>query len=294
MVARIDMHRGGCGNTVRYRFMTGRQLLMKNSVVRLLYFSPTGTTRKILEVIAEGLGEDKPKHIDLTSSGARTGRRKKIRGGLTIIGVPVYSGRVALEAVHGLQRFTATDAQAVVVVMYGNREYEDALLELQNIAIEAGFTTIAGAAFVGEHSFSTRNIPIAYGRPDSKDLDCARSFGAIVKEKLVKSRHMGSEPPLKVPGNFPYRERGPARNISPETDDSVCVRCEKCGEVCPTAAITFIKNFATTDTKKCILCCACVKNCPTGARRLDDPQLVQFKQKLSISCSSRKEPEFYL
>ncbi|MBP1747261.1 MAG: iron-sulfur cluster-binding flavodoxin, partial [Deltaproteobacteria bacterium] len=175
---------------------------MINSVVRLLYFSPTGTTRRILEAIAEGLGEDKPKHIDLTSAGARTGRRKIIRGGLTIVGVPVYTGRVALEAVRGLQKFTGTDAQAIVVVVYGNREYEDALLELKNIVVEAGFTPIAGAVFIGEHSFSTKKIPIAHGRPDR------------------------------------YRERGPARNISPETDDSICARCEKCKEACPTAAIT--------------------------------------------------------
>ena len=75
--------------------------------VRLLYFSPTGTTRKVLGAIAEGLGEDKPKHIDLTSPGTRTGRGRKIQGGLTIIGVPVYTGRVALEAVKRLQRFKA-------------------------------------------------------------------------------------------------------------------------------------------------------------------------------------------
>jgi ferredoxin len=267
---------------------------MINSIVRLLYFSPTGTTRRILEAITEGLGEDKPKHIDLTSAGARTGRRIIIRGGLTIFGVPVYSGRVALEAVRGLQRFTGIDAQAVVVVVYGNREYEDALLELKNIVVEAGFTPIAGAVFIGEHSFSTKKIPIAHGRPDRSDLERARLFGTMVKRKLTKPGQTHGELPLNVPGNFPYRERGAARNISPETDDSICVRCEKCKEACPTAAITFIKNFVTTDTERCILCCGCVKSCPTGARRLDDLQLTQFARKLSITYSNRKEPEFYL
>ena len=267
---------------------------MINSVVRLLYFSPTGTTRKILATIAEGLGKGEPKHIDLTSADIRTGRRKRIRGGLTIIGAPVYTGRVALEAVRGLQKFTGTDAQAVIVVVYGNREYEDALLELKNIVVEAGFTTIAGAVFIGEHSFSTKNIPIAHGRPDRADLACARLFGTMVKKKLTKPGQTHGELPLKVPGNFPYRERGLARNISPETDDSICVRCEKCKEACPTEAITFIKNFVTTDTEKCILCCGCVKSCPTGARRLDDLQLTQFARKLSITCSRRKKPEFFI
>ncbi len=266
---------------------------MFNSPVRLLYFSPTGTTRKVLETIAEGLGEDKPKHINLTSAVARIGQKRKIRGGLTIIGVPVYTGRVALEAVRGIQRFKAKNAPAVLVVVYGNREYEDALLELQDIVVEAGFTPIAGTTFIGEHSFSTETIPIAHGRPDNDDLNRARLFGALVKEKITKSRKLESIPNLNVPGNFPYRERGPLRNISPETDDSICVRCEKCKEVCPTDAIVLLNGFVKTDADKCILCCACVKNCPSGARHLNDQQLIQFIKKLSISCGRRKEPEFF-
>ena len=99
--------------------------------------------------------------------------------------------------------------------VYGNREYEDALLELQNIAIEAGFTPIAGAVFIGEHSFSTEGTPIAQGRPDADDLDRARSFGTMVQKKISNLESLRNVPPLAVPGNFPYRERGPARNTSP-------------------------------------------------------------------------------
>lgn len=268
--------------------------MVMNSV-RLLYFSPTGTTRKVLEAIAKGLGVDKPKHIDLTSPGTRTGRGRKIQGGLTIIGVPVYTGRVSLEAVKGLQRFKAKDAPAVIVVVFGNREYEDALLELQNIATEAGFKPIAGAVFIGEHSFSTEGTPIAQGRPDADDLDRARSFGAMVQKKINTIESLRNLSPLAVPGNFPYRERGPTRDTSPETSDALCIKCGKCVEVCPVAVITLKEDSVITDKEKCLLCCACVKNCPSGARRLEDPQLTQFiREKWSAMCSNRKEPEFYL
>jgi len=268
--------------------------MVMNSV-RLLYFSPTGTTRKVLEAIAEGFGKDKPKHIDLTSPVTRIGRGRKIQGGLTLIGAPVYTGRVALEAVRGLQRFKATDARAVIVAVYGNREYEDALLELQHIATGAGFTPIAGAVFIGEHSFSTESAPIAQGRPDGEDLDRARSFGTMVQKKIGDLGSLHSMAPLAVPGNFPYRERGPTRDISPETSYALCIRCGKCAEVCPVATITLREEGVTTDKEKCTLCCACVKNCPTEARRLKDPLLTQFiREKLSAMCSNRKEPEFYI
>lgn len=262
--------------------------------VRLLHFSPTGTTRKVLGAIAEGLGVDKPKHIDLTSPGTRTGRGRKIQGGLTIIGVPVYTGRVALEAVRGLQRFKAHNAPAVIVVVYGNREYEDALLELKNIAVESGFTPIAGAVFIGEHSFSKEGTPIAHGRPDIDDLNTARAFGAIVQKRMGDLGSLHSMAPLQVPGNFPYRERNPSLMTSPETRKETCVSCGKCVEVCPMAAIILQDNRVETDKEKCLLCCACVKNCPSGARCLEDPRLIQFAEKLSASCSRRKEPEFYL
>ena len=140
----------------------------------------------------------------------RTGRGRTIQGGLTIIGVPVYTGRVALEALQRLQQFKAKDAPAVVVAVYGNREYEDALLELQNIAIEAGFTPIAGAVFIGEHSFSTERTPIAQGRPDADDLDRARSFGTMVQKKISNLESLRNLPPLAVPGMFPTGKEGPA------------------------------------------------------------------------------------
>jgi ferredoxin len=262
--------------------------------VKLLYFSPTGTTRRILEAIAEGLGVGKPDHIDLTLPSTKIERDKEVRGGLTLIGVPVYTGRVAMEAVERLKQITAQGSPAVIVVVYGNREYEDALLELKYIAVELGFTPIAGGAFIGEHSFSTDGAPIAQGRPDNEDLKRARSFGTMVKQKTGNAVSLLSLTPVSVPGNIPYRERGPARHTSPETSEALCIRCGKCAEVCPVAAIAVNESGARTDKEKCILCCTCVKNCPTGARRLEDSQLTQFIQKLSLMCYNRKEPEFFL
>jgi ferredoxin len=267
---------------------------MAMNAVTLLYFSPTGTTGKVLEGIAEGLGADTVRRIDLTSGATRMETKRAAFGDITVIGVPVYTGRVALQAALRLQRIRVKDVPAVIVVVYGNREYEDALLELRNISGEAGFTHLAGAAFIGEHSFSTKDNPIAEGRPDTEDLGKAEAFGRMVKEKINGLGPLESVPLLEVPGHFPYRDRNPSLRVSPETIESACMNCGKCVEVCPMTAIRLHDKTLVTDSDLCILCCACVKNCLSEARALKDPGLVEFAQKLGAMCRRRKEPEFFL
>lgn len=43
---------------------------------------------------------------------------------------------------------------AVPVVLFGNRNYDDALIELRNILAADGMHPIAAGALLGEHSFS--------------------------------------------------------------------------------------------------------------------------------------------
>lgn len=261
--------------------------------VKLIYFSPTKTTKKILEGVAEGIQIDTIAHLDLTFPEARSREFEEIRDGLVIIGTPVYSGRVPLEAVQRLQRLKATNTPVVVIVVYGNREYEDALLELSNLAEEAGFTPFAGGAFIGEHSYSNKSTPIANGRPDGRDIKKAVEFGRMIQNKIRDIHALTEISPLHVPGNFPYRERAEKLKTSPITKETLCKTCEQCVAVCPTVAITF-KDAVITDQNICILCCACVKICPTGARVIEDPQLKQRAEKLSINCRKRKEPEMYI
>ena len=82
----------------------------------------------------------------------------------------MYGGRLPADAVKRLSNLKGHNTPAVIVVVYGNREYEDALLELNDLAIEAGFKPVAAGAFIGEHSYSNKDSPIAHGRPDEKDI----------------------------------------------------------------------------------------------------------------------------
>ncbi len=261
--------------------------------VQLVYFSPTRTTKKVVEAIAQGLGVQGIEHLDLTSPEARAGAVTEIKNQLTIVGVPVYAGRVPLEAVRRLQRLKARQAPAVIVVLYGNRAYEDALLELRNLAVELGFTPVAAGAFIGEHSYSNQDLPIAFGRPDGEDLKKAREFGRQIRRKLEKIPELCEMPPLTVPGKFPHREKGTTTRVPPETQPSLCTTCGTCVKVCPTAAIT-IGDGVVTEGTSCISCCACVKNCPTKARGVVDPGIKERAANLSKTCGEPKGPEFYL
>lgn len=49
---------------------------------------------------------------------------------------------------------------------------------------------IAGATFVGEHSYSTDKNPIAVGRPDADDLRFAENFGAKIRTKIETAAGM--------------------------------------------------------------------------------------------------------
>ncbi len=259
--------------------------------VHLIYFSPTGTTRKVLEAVARGLAADNIERLDLTHEAAEAAGIREVRCDLAIIGTPVYSGRVPLQAMEAMHLVKARNTPAIVVAVYGNRAYDDALLELADTAKKSGFIPVAAAAFIGEHSFSTRVAPIAEGRPDLEDIEKAVGFGKMLRERLDKGL-LADKIILQVPGNFPYRERNPSPP-PPLTDEVRCIKCAKCAAICPVKAITVKDEAVVTEKANCIACCACVKNCPSGARRVD-PRLLERAEKLSVACRERKEPQFFL
>lgn len=258
----------------------------------LIYFSPTRGTQKIIQALTQGIPSGAVHHYDLTAPEAATQPPAEIRTDLAILGVPVYAGRVPVEAANRIKRLKAPGTPALIVVVYGNREFDDALLELRDLAVEQGFNPMAAAAFVAEHSYSTDNTPIAVGRPDEEDLEKARQFGRKVFERLQNPS--GESPPLvEVPGKFPYKERLPRQEEAPLSRADLCVLCGTCASVCPMAAVT-VGESVVTDAGRCILCQACVKSCPTGARVMEVERVQKIAQWLTTHCHQRKEPVIFL
>lgn len=266
---------------------------MNFDVTKLIYFSPTETTAKIAMAIAQGIQASSVAHMNLTLPAAKTRTFEELTDELAIIGMPVYAGRLPAEAVERLGRIKGNNTPAIIVVVYGNRAYDDALIELRDVATSAGFLPIAAGAFIGEHSFSNENALIAPHRPDANDLAYAIKFGNAVCTRMADTVSLDGFPLLPVPGNFPYMDFRMLKNVSPVSDDIICTRCGTCASVCPTGAMSLQDNNMVTDASQCILCCACVKHCTTGARELIDERIGKIRGMLTSKFSQRKEPETF-
>lgn len=260
--------------------------------VTLAYFSPTGTTRAVLRSIAEGLGAATVDHLDLTLPTAGARDLPPLTDTLVVLGAPVYAGRIPETAVERLCSLRGAGTPALLIVVYGNRAFEDALLELAHLARDGDFVPLAGAAFIGEHSFATPETPIAMGRPDAADLARAVAFGQLVRARLAAAPDLAALPRLQVPGNYPYRRGMENSEAAPITDPDLCTLCADCAVVCPVGAIT-VTDRVTTDGAACILCCACTRACPVNARVMVDAGVRRIARWLATNQAARKEPETF-
>jgi ferredoxin len=259
---------------------------MRNQPVYSVFFSPTGTTRAVVQAVAEGTGLVPELDINLTRPAG--GKTCFAVQDLVLVGMPVYAGRLPQPAVQRFKQIRGTDTPVVAVVVYGNRAYDDALLELTDLCAEQGFRVVGAAAFVGEHSFSSDALPIAPGRPDAADLEKARAFGRQLMQGADPKRA------VSVPGNRPYKAAMTPAGTAVSANHDLCTGCGTCAEICPTGAIRLTDGAPETEAESCIWCCACLKNCPVGARQVALPKVQEVAQRLHKNCQTRLEPEWFL
>ncbi len=259
------------------------------SLTTALYFSATGTTAKIVKQVANGLGGEL-KEYNITLPIEREKNIEFTSDDMVIVGVPVYAGRVPAFLTEYFKKVKGHNTPVILIVLYGNRAYDDALIELKEAFEQNGFIAIAGASFIGEHSYTRR---VATGRPDEKDLELAKQFGVKIRKSVEAIQNINQMAKLVVKGESPYKERKSLPPMAPETDEK-CIRCGICAKNCPSAAIDF-DDFKEIDVTKCILCFSCVKKCPVEAKSVTNQVFLNFTQGLiDRLAEDRQEPEIFM
>lgn len=248
-------------------------------------FSPTGGTQKVADAVTEQWGSHIDR-IDLSDAGTDFSKVAFEESDAVLIAVPSYGGRVPGPAAKRLKQMHGNHAQCIIVCVYGNRAYEDTLVELQDIAEECGFRVTAAVAAVAEHSIVHQ---YAAGRPDAQDIRELHDFAKRIQGKLKNDDAVSRVP--AVPGNRPYKKAGGA-GLVPKADKK-CVDCGLCAEACPVQAIDK-DNIRTADSEKCISCMRCVARCPESARKVNGAMVSAAALALKKACSEKKENELFL
>ena len=244
----------------------------------IAHFSPTGGTKKVADAIAEGFCIPVVE-MDLTreDSAVTLGENDALMAVL-----PVYAGRVPQISLERLAALKGNGQKAVAVVVYGNREFDDALLETRDALEANGFQVVAAAAFIAEHSIARS---IASGRPDGEDEAICRQFASDV---MAKTDDAAS---VQVPGNTPYKELKPS--VFHPAANETCVKCGLCAQQCPVGAIP-LEDPSQTSNDLCINCMRCVQVCPTSSRALPDAFLTMITQMLNQHAAGYKKPVVFL
>ncbi len=276
---------------------------MKISKVNAVYISPTGNVKKVTSAIAERAAEvlGAPlEYDDFTLPETRGDMRNYGPDELVIFGTPVYAGRVPNKFLPFVQElFKADGALAVPVVCFGNRNFDNALIELRNQLELNGFHTIAGAGVVTEHVFSDQLAP---GRPDGEDMDQLKEFAENAASKVSSITADNIPAPTAVRGDDPvgpyYTPLGidgkPAvfLKAKPKTKEDLCTKCGTCVKSCPMGSISAENPSEVPGI--CIKCHACIKKCPTGAKYFDDPAFLSHVEMLKANYTRRAESELFL
>ena len=272
---------------------------MQFKTIWAVYYSGSGSTRRLLRGMAEAAGEAlmlPVRELDYSRPEAREKSYCFTETDLVFWGSPTYAGRlpnVLLPFLRG--NFTGGGAAAVAVVLYGNRSYDDALKELCEVLTGNGFLAAAGAAVTAEHAFAPA---LAHGRPNGEDRAAAAEFARKTALTLREREH---PIPVTVPGREPigayYTPLGldgePARFLKakPKTDPEQCTRCGLCAAVCPMGSIP--REEPTECTGICIKCQGCIRECPAGAKYFDDEAFLSHRAMLEQNYIRRRENEFY-
>lgn len=255
--------------------------------IKSIYFSPGKKTAKTSNLLLENFNIPCEK-FDITTDKKRNTEICFHMDELAVFASPVYGGRIPAVVASYLKNIKGSNTPAVIIAVYGNGSYGDALLEMQEILENNNFKVISAGAFIANHSIMRR---VAVGRPDEKDKSIINIFANQIKEKLENIQDIQVIPKLKLKGKYPYRKY-PGMPLKPSVIKNKCDLCGACVINCPVNAIPK-DNPMITDKKKCISCMGCHIICTRQARKINVVLYELCEFPFRHMYNKRKEPEFF-
>ena len=246
-----------------------------------IIFSPTGGTEKVANTMTKFWNE--VKDIDLSKTDLDFSSISLTKEDIAVIAMPSFGGVAPQLALDRLAKMKGNQCKCVIVAVYGNRAYENTLVQMEDYAVKAGFHVIAAVSAVAEHSILHQ---YATGRPDENDDNQLTEFGNQILEKTGS----GNESTPSILGNRPYKKSSAV--LIPKANAS-CSGCGLCADKCPAGAIDR-KKPGMTDKSKCISCMRCVAVCPKHARKVSGFMTAVAVMAIKKACSVRKECELFI
>lgn len=252
--------------------------------LKQITFSPTGGTRKVADAIASGICQHAEAY-ELCVPAADLCEIVFDHEDVALIAMPVYGGRIPALATERLNmQVKANDASCVVVAVYGNRAYDDALLEMHRTCTEMGFRVIAAVGAVAEHSIVRK---YGAGRPDCDDEKELMTFGEQICATIASGNTLAEG---LIPGHSPYKK--PMAGPNP-TASRKCSGCGKCAKLCPVGAIS-ATDLRNVNKNLCISCMRCVSICPNEARSIGTIMHGAIALAIKKGCAKRKKNELFI
>lgn len=246
-----------------------------------LVFSPTGGTEKAAAAITKNWPQVRA--IDLSLPDTDGSAVSIESDALVLVAMPCFGGVAPQLALDRFARIKGNGATCVLAAVYGNRAYENTLVQMQDTAQAAGFQVIAAVSAVAEHSIIHQ---YAAGRPNAEDREELARFGT----KILEKAESGSTETLVIPGKRPYKTSG--GGMVP-TANARCTGCGLCAQKCPAQAIS-PERCKTTEKSKCIGCMRCVSICPVHARNVNRLMVSIASLAIKKACSAPKANELFL
>jgi ferredoxin len=246
-----------------------------------IYFSPTGGTKKVADILVSNF-DGEFCEVDI----CRNIEKMSLQSSdVCLVSVPSFAGRVPAVAIERIKKISGNGAKAILNCVYGNREWDDTLTELQDTLEDCGFVCVAAVAAVAEHSIFRQ---FATGRPDNDD---ARELADFAR-KISAKQESGVFGKLELAGSHgTYKQIGPIP-FKPEASDA-CDGCGICAKGCPVGAIDKTDS-SKTDKNICISCMRCRDICTKHARNLDPAFMAAMAERMAPKLGGHKENHLFL